>query len=135
MAVSKPQASSLFDSIKKQNPIISQPTKATEKHTEESTATKPVTESSKEITEEDTPTLSVTEETPTTKETTKPQASKAKRGKNMATTFYMSPEVLEMIKIGSKAYGGNSSLYLRNIVINDFEKNEAMYRSLPDIRK
>lgn len=70
---------------------------------------------------------------PTASEAPAKAPRKAKKTKNVPATYYMSPEIIEAVKIGARAYGGNQSLYIRSLITKDFKENEAMYRSLPDI--
>ncbi len=38
-----------------------------------------------------------------------------------------------MIRTASKAYGGNGSLYIRNLIAKDYAENGKTYEALPDL--
>ena len=44
------------------------------------------------------------------------------------------PDVYEKLEIGKKAYYNNKTTYIRNLIINDYEKNREVYEKLPTIR-
>ena len=43
-------------------------------------------------------------------------------------------DVYEKLEIGKKAYYNNKTIYIRNLIINDYEKNKEVYENLPTIR-
>lgn len=43
-------------------------------------------------------------------------------------------DVYEKLEIGKKAYYNNKTIYIRNLIINDYEKNKEIYENLPTIR-
>ena len=137
MAVSKPNAMSLFDNIKKDY------TPADDKKSVEKKKTAVKRSSDKKPA----PAKSVPKKEQEMKAATEPEETKEqvdqspivnppKRrggGKSTPATFYMTPEVLDMIRVASKAYGGNGSLYIRNLIAKDYKENGKTYEALPDI--
>ena len=43
-------------------------------------------------------------------------------------------DVYEKLEIGKKAYYNNKTTYIRNLILNDYEKNREYYEKLPTIR-
>lgn len=61
------------------------------------------------------------------------QRKKKAKTKPIMMSIYVSEEVKQMVETAARAYGGNASMYIRNAIIRDYEKNKEMYESLPDI--
>ena len=138
MAVSKPSAISLFDNIKKDITSDSEkkntvkgavPTKRAA--AAKSAAQKPgqkVQDVKEKTAEGEAPV-----KTPVREAVPAGEPKRRGGGKSTPATFYMTPEVLDMIRTASKAYGGNGSLYIRNLIAKDYAENGKTYEALPDL--
>lgn len=140
MAVSRPSSMSMFDNIIKN---YSEPEEKESETEKKESVTKPETkkevpkEAPIEVKQEPIKTEPVKETIPEKEKPAEP-AKKGKKSvtkKNTPATFYMSPEIIEMIKIASRSYGGNQSLYLRAVITKDFKEHEAAYRAMPNIEE
>ena len=137
MAVSKPNAISLFDNIKKDytpaedQKNVKKAAPAKKPAGVQKAAAKPAQKKEPQAIKAPAP-----EPETATPETPAAAVTAPKRrggGKSTPATFYMTPEILDMIKTASKAYGGNGSMYIRTLIAKDYMENGKTYESLPEL--